>query len=159
MAHDDGRGATGFSPSLSSRPRPTGRSASKPVIEVKGGADWLAAAGAGDFDLTYSLPGYGWDPSDWILKAYHSANTKSQVGPAALNDPILDQMIELEERQVDPAERFKHVADIQRYLMEKQYYIYGPSWAMTIAWQSSLQNYQWRVRAVGEALAVSWIEQ
>ena len=131
----------------------------EPVIEVKGGADWLAAAGAGDFDLTYSLPGYGWDPSDWILKAYHSANTKSQVGPAALNDPILDQMIELEERQVDPAERFKHVADIQRYLMEKQYYIYGPSWAMTIAWQSSLQNYQWRVRAVGEALAVSWIEQ
>ena len=47
-------------------------------------------------------------------------------------------MIDAEESEVDPAKRFELVADVQRYLMEKQYYAmsttgsrlwpYSPGW-------------------------------
>lgn len=130
------------------------------TIEVKDGAARRSARSAGDFDLVYTFPGYGWDPSDWFLRGYSSQNNADTYGPAGLVDPVLDRMIEEEERTLDPARRWQLVADLQRYLQEKQYYTMSTNWIQIVGIQPWLKNYQYHyISPIGPSFAIAWIDR
>ena len=75
-------------------------------------------------------------------------------------DEALDAMIDAEESEVDPAKRFELVADVQRYLMEKQYYAMSTNWIQIVAIQPWLVNYQYQYSyPIGNNLALSWVER
>ncbi|MCH7745130.1 MAG: ABC transporter substrate-binding protein [Chloroflexi bacterium] len=130
------------------------------TIDVKDGAAREALREAGDFDLFYSFPGYGWDPSDWLSRGYHSQNTRNLEPVSGLVDLVLDKMIEAEEAAVDPAERWELVADVQRYLQEKQYYQMSTNWLQIIAIAPWLKNYQYQYSyPIGPNLALAWVDR
>jgi peptide/nickel transport system substrate-binding protein len=79
------------------------------------------------------------DPHDYLFATMHSASTRNHAG---IKDPQLDKMIEDEEQTLDENERVKKVQDIQRYVMDKMYYIpTGVGFAYTVL-QPWMQNYQ-----------------
>ena len=130
------------------------------VIDVKDGAAREAQVEAGEFDLRYGFPGYGWDPSDWFARGYHSRNTRNIEPVSGLVDLVLDEMIDKEEAEVDPAKRWELVADIQRYLQEKQYYQMSTNWLQIIAIAPWLKNYQYQYSyAIGPNLALAWLDR
>ncbi len=130
------------------------------TVDIKDGAAREAQQEKGEYDLFWTFPGYGWDPSDWFFRGYHSINTRSYSPAAGLVDKELDRMIEAEESEVDPAKRWSLVANIQRYLMEKQYYLMSTNWIQIVAIQPWLKNYQYQYSyAVGPGLAIAWIER
>ncbi|MGE0540924.1 MAG: ABC transporter substrate-binding protein [Dehalococcoidia bacterium] len=60
------------------------------------------------------------DAHDYL---FNMLSVNSFRNHAGINDPRLDQMIQDEEATLNEAERVKKVHDIQRYVMEKMYYI------------------------------------
>lgn len=60
------------------------------------------------------------EPHDYFFNMFHS---KSKRNHAGVNDPELDRMIDDQARTLDAGARLKKVHDIQRYLMERLYYI------------------------------------
>ena len=129
-------------------------------IMVRDGSARVETWESGDFTLGYGFPGYGWDPSDWLHRGYHSRNTLNVQPVSGLVDEALDAMIDAEESEVDPAKRFELVADVQRYLMEKQYYAMSTNWIQIVAIQPWLVNYQYQYSyPIGNNLALSWVER
>jgi peptide/nickel transport system substrate-binding protein len=60
------------------------------------------------------------DPHDYIFNMDHPASARNHVG---LDDPRLTAMIDDEEKELNEPARVKKVHDIQRYWLEKMYYI------------------------------------
>ena len=129
-------------------------------IMVRDGSARVETWESGDFTLGYGFPGYGWDPSDWLHRGYHSRNTLNVQPISGLVDETLNAMIDAEESEVDPAKRYEMVADVQRYLMEKQYYAMSTNWIQIVAIQPWLVNYQYQYSyPIGNNLALAWVER
>ena len=129
-------------------------------IVVRDGSAFQESRESGDFTVSYGFPGYGWDPSDWLARGYHSRNTLNYQPVSGLVDGELDKMIDAEEAEVDPAKRYELVADVQRYLMEKQYFPMSTNWIQIVAIQPWLVNYQYQYSyPIGNNLALSWVER
>jgi len=129
------------------------------TITIKDGAERQATWEAGKFDLAFGFPGYGWDPSDWLFRGYHSSVNKNYRPNSYLSDSLLDQLIEAEEAEVDPAKRFELVAEAQRYLQEKQYRTMSTNWLQIVAIAPWLVNYQYQYSyPIGNNLALAWVD-
>ena len=129
-------------------------------IVVRDGSAFQEARESGDFTVSYGFPGYGWDPSDWIARGYHSRNNLNYQPVSGMVDKDLDKLIDAEEAEVDPAKRYEMVADIQRYLMEKQYYPMSTNWIQIVAIQPWLVNYQYQYSyPIGNNLALAWVDR
>ena len=130
------------------------------IVDIADGAARGAALKSGDWEAHYTFPGFGFDPSDWIFKGFHSLPNNQRYGDAGINDPELDTLIEAEESESDPARRYQKIADVQRYLQEKQYYIQAPKWVYINAVAPWLKNYQFHYSFhTGPGLAEAWIEK
>jgi hypothetical protein len=70
-----------------------------------------------------ALPGN--DIDDWLYSAFYpeQPQNRSHVADAELNKMLIAQR-----RELDPKKRLAIVHDIQRYLADKAYYVYLPSW-------------------------------
>ena len=129
-------------------------------IVVRDGSAFQESRESGDFTVSYGFPGYGWDPSDWLHRGYHSRNTLNVQPVSGLVDEELDKLIDAEEAEVDPAKRYELVADVQRYLMEKQYYPMSTNWIQIVAIQPWLVNYQYQYSyPIGNNLALAWVDR
>jgi peptide/nickel transport system substrate-binding protein len=80
------------------------------------------------------------DPHDYLFNMNSSASQRNHAG---INDPQLEQMLQSEETTLNEAERVKKVHDIQRYLMEKMYYVPVAVGNAYIAVQPWLKNFQY----------------
>src|SRR4029453_6041029 len=60
---------------------------------------------------------------------------------SGVNDPKLTEMIGLQRRTLDAAKRRDIIWDIQRYLAEQVYYLYGPSARVVAAWAPHVRNF------------------
>lgn len=81
------------------------------------------------------------DPHDYLFNPLHSASQRNHAG---VNDPQLDALIDKEQSTINADERVKIVRDIQRYVMEKMYYIpmfIGPNYTFLQPW---VRNYYQR---------------
>ena len=129
-------------------------------IMVRDGSARQQTWESGEYTVGFGFPGYGWDPSDWLFRGYHSRNTRNYQPVSGLVDEELDKMIEAEEAEVDPVKRYELVADVQRYLMEKQYYQMSTNWIQIVAIQPWLVNYQYQYSyPIGNNLALSWVDR
>ena len=129
-------------------------------IVIRDGAARGAAFREGDFDFGYSFPGFGFEPVDWFGSAFHSEINKQNQPVSGLVDLELDKKIDSMNAELDPLKRFEKVADIQRYLQEKQYYAFGANWIQIQATACWLRNHQWHyTHQNGLGLARSWIDK
>lgn len=129
-------------------------------IEIKDGAERWGKIEAGDFSLRYGFPCWGFEPVDWFGACYASVQTRQAEPRSGLIDLDLDRMIDEMNSELDAAKRFELVADLQRYLLEKSYYIYGTNWIQIAATQPWLKNYLWHyTHQNGAGIALAWIDR
>jgi peptide/nickel transport system substrate-binding protein len=133
-----------------------------PTIVIQDYAREYIAAGQtflGNYEgVFYGLQTPFTDPHDYLFNMLHSASARNHAG---IDDPQLEQMIEAEERTLDEAERVKKVHDIQRYAMEKMYYIPIAVGDAYIAVQPWLKNFQYSATYgyPTEAFAEMWLDR
>ena len=129
------------------------------TMDVKDGAARSAARTAGEFDFIYEFPCWGFEPVDWFGPCYFSPEQKQSQPVSGLVDLTLDNMIVGMNQQLDPEKRFEAVAELQRYLMEKQYYIYATNWIQIVAIAPWFKNYSFHyTHQIGQGTARAWVE-
>jgi len=82
------------------------------------------------------------EPHDYLYNMFHPKGTRNHGG--ATNDAALTAMIEKQMKSLDKADRKKQIDEIQRYLAEKQYYVFGASGLTTIATQPYVKNFNYQ---------------
>jgi peptide/nickel transport system substrate-binding protein len=82
------------------------------------------------------------------------------LNSAGVNDPRLTDMIRLQRRTFDVRRRREIVHDIQRYLSERAYYLYGPAGRVVSAWEPYVRNFGPNVgNDYGGRLLAAWLER
>jgi peptide/nickel transport system substrate-binding protein len=82
------------------------------------------------------------EPHDYLYNMFHPKGTRNHGGPT--NDETLTQMIEKQMKTLDKEDRKKQIYDIQRYLAEKQYFVFGAGANTTIATQPWVKNFNYQ---------------
>ena len=96
-------------------------------------------ASIGNFEgLMASLRGVSTIPETY-LAGFHL--TGQRLNTSRVNDEKLTQMIRLQRRTFNTAQRRSIVHDIQRYLAEQAYYLYNPSALAISAWEPYVKNF------------------
>jgi ABC-type transport system substrate-binding protein len=77
-----------------------------------------------------------------------------------VNDPKLNEMIRLQRRTFDAKKRREILWDIQRYLSQQVYYVYGPSTIAVAAWDRGVRNFAPNVGDdYGGRLLAAWLDR
>ncbi len=82
------------------------------------------------------------------------------LNAGGVNDPKLTEMIKLQRRTSDVTKRREIVYDIQRYVSQQAYYLFGPSVSAVGAWRPFVKNFGPNIgHDVGGRLMVSWLDK
>jgi peptide/nickel transport system substrate-binding protein len=93
---------------------------------------------------------------DWLYSAYYpeQPHNRSHVADAELNKMLLAQR-----RELDPKKRLAIVHDIQRYLVDKAYYVYLPTWPQHITHAPRVKGFKHHDGfSLGYRLLFTWVE-
>ena len=110
--------------------------------------------------LVFGVATGGYITIDEFIFAYY--DSKSARRNTMLNDPALDSMIDKARQQVKEDDQLKAYLDIQRYLVDKMYFVSGwpsnPTYNFVQPW---LKNYGYHVTYgfLTETYAKSWIDK
>ena len=102
-----------------------------------------------------ALPGN--DIDDWLYSAFYpeQPQNRSHVADAELNKMLIAQR-----RELDPKKRLAIVHDIQRYLADKAYYVYLPSWPWYITHAPQVRDMKYHDGfTLGQRLMFTWLEK
>jgi peptide/nickel transport system substrate-binding protein len=94
---------------------------------------------------------------DWLYAAYYpeQPHNRSHVADAELN-----KMLSAQRRELDPKKRLAIVQDIQRYLADKAYYVYLPSWPQHITHAPRVKGFSHHDGfSLGQRLMFTWVDQ
>jgi peptide/nickel transport system substrate-binding protein len=94
---------------------------------------------------------------DWLFSAYHpeQPHNRSHVADAELN-----KMLVAQRRELDPKKRLAIVHDIQRYLADKAYYVYLPTWPQHITHAPRVKGFKHHDGfSLGHRLMFTWLAQ
>jgi len=94
---------------------------------------------------------------DWLFSAYYpeQPHNRSHVADAELNKMLVAQRSEL-----DPKKRLAIVHDIQRYLADKAYYAYLPSWPQHITHGPRVKGFKHHDGfSLGHRLLFTWVDR
>jgi peptide/nickel transport system substrate-binding protein len=127
-------------------------------LKQKEFAAFMASSIFGKFDkAAQSLRG-GTPVAD--LPLYQGHIPGQPLNASGVNDPRLTEMIRLQRRTFDVAKRRDIVHDIQRYLAEQVYYLYGPSINAVSAWEPYVKNFAPNIdHDYGGRLMVAWLDK
>jgi len=82
------------------------------------------------------------------------------LNAGGVNDPKLTDMIKLQRRTFDVAKRREIVHDIQRYVSQQAYYLFGASVSAVGAWHPYVKNFGPNIgHDIGGRLAVAWLDR
>ena len=99
-----------------------------------------------------------WTDPDSYLYRYHAPGQPTNAG--GVNDPRLTDMIRLERRTFDPARRREILYDIQRYLSQQAYHLYGPSAVAVVAWERHVRDFAPNFgHDYGGRLVAAWLDR
>jgi peptide/nickel transport system substrate-binding protein len=93
---------------------------------------------------------------DWLYGGFfpEQPHNRSHVGDAELN-----RMLSAQRRELDPAKRLAVVQDIQRYLADKAYYVYLPTWPQHITHAPKVKGFKHHDGfSLGQRLMFTWVE-
>jgi peptide/nickel transport system substrate-binding protein len=127
-------------------------------LRMKETGAFMTSATFGRFDrLMLSTRGGQLFP-DPYLAAFHLPG--QQPNASGVDDPKLTEMIRLQRRTFDPARRRDILWDIQRYLAERVYYLYGPSARVIAAWEGHVRNFAPNLgNDYGGRLVAAWLDR
>jgi ABC-type transport system substrate-binding protein len=130
------------------------------TMTVKDGPARSATQRTGEYDLMYWWPGYGFEPSDWFGYSVYSVDTRYDQPVSGLIDLALDEMVVAMNSEMDPIVRYGLVADLQRYLTERQYVVYSTNWIQIVAVAPWLKNYQYHYDfTTSPSMRHAWIDR
>jgi peptide/nickel transport system substrate-binding protein len=91
----------------------------------------------------------------------HRIYTPGQpLNAGGVNDPKVTEMIRLQRRTFDVAKRRDILWDLQRYLSQQAYYLYGPSVSAVGAWAPYVRNYGPNIgHDVGGRIMAAWLDK
>ncbi len=94
---------------------------------------------------------------DWLYSAYYpeQPHNRSHVADAELNKLLVAQR-----RELDPKKRLAIVQDIQRYLADKAYYVYLPTWPQHITHAPQVKGFKHHDGfSLGYRLMYTWLDK
>jgi peptide/nickel transport system substrate-binding protein len=93
---------------------------------------------------------------DWLYSAYHPEQPHNRSRVA---DPELSKMLAAQRRELDPKKRLVIVQDIQRYLADKAYYVYLPTWPQHITHAPRVKGFKHHDGfSLGHRLLFTWVD-
>ena len=126
-------------------------------LRLKEYGAFLATTLAGKFEKV-ALGLFSWTEPDSYLYRLYVPGQPSNVG--GVNDAKLTEMIGLERRTFDARRRREILWDTQRYLSQKAYYLYGPSFSVVVAWDASVRNFAPNIgHDYGGRLVAAWLDR
>jgi peptide/nickel transport system substrate-binding protein len=127
-------------------------------LKLKEYGAFVASTIFGKFDrLAVGLFGAWTDPDSYLYRVFIPGQPTNAGG---VNDPKLTEMIRLQRRTFDPAKRREIVYDIQRYVAQHVYYIYGSTPKPFVAWESYVKNFGPNIgHDFGGRMMVAWIDR
>jgi peptide/nickel transport system substrate-binding protein len=126
-------------------------------LKLKEYGAFVASTIFGKFDrLAVGLRG-GTTDVDSYLRIYIPGEPLNAGG---VNDPKLVDMIKLQRRTFDVAKRREVLYDIQRYISQQVYYLFGPSVSAVAAWKPSVKNFGPNIgHDMGGRLMAAWLDK
>jgi peptide/nickel transport system substrate-binding protein len=107
--------------------------------------------------MAVGLFGATTDPDSYLYRIHVPGQPLNAGG---VNDPKLTEMIRLQRRTFDVARRRDIIWDIQRYLSQQCYYLYGPSVGAVAAWAPYVKNFGPNIgHDYGGRLMVAWLDK
>jgi peptide/nickel transport system substrate-binding protein len=128
-------------------------------LKLKEYGAFLATTNAGKFEkVALGLFGGSWtEPDSFVYRLYVPGQPSNAGG---VNDPRLTGMILLQRRTFDDRKRREILYDIQRYLSQQVYYIYGPSFNVVVAWDPAVRNFAPNFgHDYGGRLMAAWLDR
>jgi peptide/nickel transport system substrate-binding protein len=97
------------------------------------------------------------DPDGYLYRYFVPGQALNASG---VNDPKLTEMIKLQRRTFNVAKRREIVYDIQRYISQHVYVIYGPSVMPVVAWEPYVRNFGPNIgHDYGGRLMAAWLDR
>jgi len=82
------------------------------------------------------------------------------LNAGGVNDGKLTEMIQVQRKTYDNAKRREVIADLQRYVSQQAYYLYGASVSSVGAWKPYVKNYSPNIgHDVGGRLMAAWLDR
>jgi peptide/nickel transport system substrate-binding protein len=127
-------------------------------LRLKEYGAFLATTLAGKFDkVALGLFGNWTEPDSYLYRLYVPGQPSNAGG---VNDAKLTEMIGLQRRTFDLRRRREILWDIQRYLSQKAYYLYGPSFSVVVAWDAAVRNFAPNIgHDYGGRLVAAWLDR
>jgi peptide/nickel transport system substrate-binding protein len=126
-------------------------------LRLKEYGAFLATTLAGKFEKV-AVGLFSWTEPDSYLYRLYMPGQPSNAG--GVNDEKLTGLIRLERRTFDPHRRRELLYDIQRYLSQRAYYLYGPSFSVVVAWDAAVKNFAPNIgHDYGGRLMAAWLDR
>src|SRR5262249_37922497 len=108
-------------------------------LKLKEYGAFVATTIFGKFDkMAGGLFGGTTDPDSYVYRTYMPGQPLNAGG---VDDPKATEMIKLQRRTFDANKRRDILWDLQRYLSQQVYYLYGPSVNAVAAWAPYVRNF------------------
>jgi peptide/nickel transport system substrate-binding protein len=100
----------------------------------------------------------GWtDPDSYLYRYFMPGQPLNASG---VNDPKLTEMIKLQRRTFNVAKRREIIYDIQRYVAQHVWALYGPSVSAVAAWEPYVKNFGPNIgHDYGGRLMAAWLDR
>jgi peptide/nickel transport system substrate-binding protein len=127
-------------------------------LKLKEYGAFISSTIFGKFDkMAVGLFGAWTDPDSYLYRYYVPGQPTNAGG---VDDPKATQMIKLQRRTFDVAKRREILYDLQRYLSQQAYYLYGPSVSAVAAWEPYVKNFGPNIgHDMGGRLMVAWLDK
>jgi ABC-type transport system substrate-binding protein len=100
----------------------------------------------------------GWNDPDSYLYRYYMPEQPLNAG--GVNDPKVTEMIKVQRRTFDVKKRREIIFDLQRYLSQRAYYLYGPSVSAVAAWAPYVKNFSPNTgHDMGGRMMAAWLDR
>ncbi|PYM03384.1 MAG: hypothetical protein DMD82_17020, partial [Candidatus Rokuibacteriota bacterium] len=127
-------------------------------LRLKEYGAYISSTLLGKFEhMAVGLFGAWTDPDSYLYRYYMPGQASNAGG---VNDPRLTEMIRRERRTFNVANRREILYDIQRYLSQQLYYLYGPSVIAVAAWEPYVKNFAPNFgHDYGGRLMAAWLDR
>jgi peptide/nickel transport system substrate-binding protein len=127
-------------------------------LKLKEYGAFISSTIFGKFDkLGSGLFGIWADPDSYLYRYFMPGQPLNASG---VNDPKLTEMIRLQRRTFNVAKRREIIYDIQRYVAQQVWGLYGPSVNAVAAWEPYVKNFGPNIgHDYGGRLMVTWLDR
>jgi peptide/nickel transport system substrate-binding protein len=127
-------------------------------LKLKEYGAFISSTIFGKFDkMAGGLFGGTTDPDSYLFGYYTPGQPLNAGG---VDDPKVNEMIRLQRRTFDAARRRDILWDLQRYLSQQAYYLYGPSVSAVAAWAPHVKNFGPNIgHDMGGRMMAAWLDR